>query len=125
MIDPAMAGGYYCFMITPGENVIDVAFQAAEPTNGIVTVTNNTDYAYELQSFIYAGAPSNYQVITDGIIVPGNAVYGAIVIDSSIEVTVTINGAEPFPTIPANGVTFYCFAVKEAGEFNVVIDPAN
>ena len=121
MVDPAMAGGYYCFTITPGENVIEVLFKSATPTNGVVNVTNNTDNAYELQSFIYAGAPSNYQVITDGIIVPGNAVYGAIVIDSSKEVTVTVNGVETSVNIPAGASTFYCFAVKEGGEYNVVI----
>lgn len=121
MVDPAMAGGYYCFTITPGENVIEVLFKSATPTNGVVNVTNNTNNAYELQSFIYAGAPSNYQVITDGIIVPGNAVYGAIVIDSSKEVTVTVNGVETSVNIPAGASTFYCFAVKEGGEYNVVI----
>ena len=42
-----------------------------------MTVTNNTEYEYELQSFTYA-----------------------------------------------NGVVFYCFAVKAGGDFAVVIDPA-
>ena len=121
MIDPAMAGGFYCYNVAPGNNTIEVLFKTLTPTNGVVTVTNNTNNTYELQSFIYAGTPSNYQVITDGIIVPGNAVFGAIVIDSTKEVTVTVNGAETTVNIPANGVTFYCFAVKEGGAYNVVI----
>ncbi len=121
MVDPAMAGGFYCFAVAPGNNTIEVLFKASEPTNGVVTVTNNTEYTYELQSFIYAGAPSDYKVITDGIIVPGNAVFGAIVIDSSKEVTVTVNGVETSVNIPAGPVTFYCFAVKEGGQFDVVI----
>ena len=121
MVDPAMAGGFYCFAVAPGNNTIEVLFKTLTPTNGVVTVTNNTNNTYELQSFIYAGTPSNYQVITDGIIVPGNAVFGAIVIDSTKEVTVTVNGAETTVNIPANGVTFYCFAVKEGGAFDVVI----
>ena len=121
MIDPAQAGGFYCYNVAPGNNTIEVLFKTLTPTNGVVTVTNNTNNTYELQSFIYAGTPSNYQVITDGIIVPGNAVFGAIVIDSTKEVTVTVNGAETTVNIPANGVTFYCFAVKEGGAYDVVI----
>ena len=121
MINPAQAGGFYCYNVAPGNNTIEVLFKTLTPTNGVVTVTNNTNNTYELQSFIYAGTPSNYQVITDGIIVPGNAVFGAIVIDSTKEVTVTVNGAETTVNIPANGVTFYCFAVKEGGAFDVVI----
>ena len=121
MIAPAQAGGFYCFNVAPGNNTIEVSFKTLTPTNGVVTVTNNTTNTYELQSFIYAGAPSNYQVITDGIIIPGNAVFGAIVIDSTKEVTVTVNGVETTVNIPAGATTFYCFAVKEGGEYNVVI----
>lgn len=122
MVDPAMAGGFYCFAITPGTNVIEVLFKALEPSNGVVNVTNNTDAAYELQSFLYgANGPSDYKVITDGIIEPGNSVFGAIVIDSSKEVIVTVNGAVTMVNIPAGPITFYCFAVKEGGEYDVVI----
>ena len=121
MIDPAYAGGFYCFNVAPGNNTIEVLFKASEPTNGVVTVTNNTTNTYELQSFIYAGTPSNYQTITDGIIVPGAAVFGAIVIDSTKEVTVTVNDVETTVNIPAGPITYYCFAVKEGGEYNVVI----
>ena len=121
MIAPAQAGGFYCFNVAPGNNTIEVSFKTSTPTNGVVTVTNNTTNTYELQSFIYAGAPSNYQVITDGIIVPGEAVFGAIVIDSTKEVTVTVNGVETSVNIPAGANTFYCFAVKQGGEYNVVI----
>ena len=121
MIDPTMAGGFYCFNVAPGDNTIEVLFKEAAPTGGVVTVTNNTEYAYELQSFTYAGAPTDYKVITNGIIEPGAAIFGAIVIDSSKEVTVTVNGAETSVNIPAGGVTFYCFAVKQSGKFDVVI----
>lgn len=121
MINPAQAGGFYCFNVAPGKNTIEVSFKTSTPTNGVVTVTNNTTNTYELQSFIYAGAPSNYQVITNGIIVPGESVFGAIVIDSTKEVTVTVNGVETTVNIPAGAITFYCFAVKEGGEYNVVI----
>ena len=121
MIDPTMAGGFYCFNVAPGDNTIEVLFKEAAPTGGVVTVTNNTEYAYELQSFTYAGAPTDYKVITNGIIEPGAAIFGAIVIDSSKEVTVTVNGSETNVNIPAGGVTFYCFAVKQSGKFDVVI----
>ena len=67
--DPAMAGGFYCFNVAPGNNTIEVMFKESEPTMGVVTVDNSVN-------------------------------------------------------IPAGGVTFYCFAVKEAGEFVVEINPA-
>jgi hypothetical protein len=35
-----------------------------------VTVTNNTEYEYQLQSFTYAGAPTDYKVIENGEIDP-------------------------------------------------------
>ena len=62
--------------------------------------------------------------VTNGEIVPGASIFGAIVIDSTKEVTVTVNGTATSVNIPANGVVFYCFSVKAAGEFNVVINPA-
>ena len=39
--------------------------------SGIVTVTNNTEYEYELQSFTYAnGVPTDHKVIENGEIEP-------------------------------------------------------
>ena len=121
MTDPAMAGGFYCYAVTPGVNSVEVLFKEANPTDGVVSVTNNTDAAYELQSFVYAGAPSDYKVITDGIITPGDAIFGAIVVDSSKEVVVTVNGVETTVNIPAGPTTFYCFSVKTGGKYDVVI----
>ena len=121
MIDPAMAGGFYCFNVAPGENAIEVMFKEAAPTMGVVTVTNNTGAKYELQSFTYAGAPTGYKVITDGQIEPGDAIFGAIVVDSSKEVVVTVNGVQTSVNIPAGASTFYCFAVKQGGAYDVVI----
>lgn len=122
MIDPAMAGGFYCYNVKPGANVIEVSFVAAEPTDAVVTVTNNTSVEYQLQSFEYTNnAPSNYKVITDGIIVPGSSVFGAIVVAAGVEVVVKINGADAAPVIPAGPSTFYCFSVKEGGNYEVVI----
>ncbi len=119
--DPANAGGFYCFNVAPGNNTVEVLFKESEPTVGVVTVDNKTSYDYELQSFTYAGAPSDYKVIENGEIVPGAAIFGAIVIDSSKEVTVTVNGVETTVNIPAGPSTFYCFAVKTGGNYNVVI----
>jgi len=121
MTDPAMAGGFYCYAVTPGTNTIEVLFKETDPTAGVVTVTNNTDATYELQSFTYAGAPTDYKVITDGIIEPGAAIFGAIVIDSTKEVVVAVNGVETTVNIPAGPTTFYCFSVKEGGKYDVVI----
>ena len=119
--DPAMAGGFYCFNVAPGNNTIEVMFKESEPTMGIVTVDNKTSYAYQLQSFTYAGAPSDYKVIENGEIEPGAAIFGAIVIDSTKEVTVYVNGVETTVNIPAGPSTFYCFSVKTGGKYEVVI----
>ena len=119
--NPANAGGFYCFHVGPGNNTIEVLFKETVSTDGVVTVDNKTSYEYQLQSFTYAGAPTDYKVITDGIITPGAAIFGAIVIDSSKEVTVTVNGAETSVNIPAGASTFYCFAVKTGGKYEVVI----
>ena len=121
MTNPANAGGFYCYQVGPGTNTIEVLFKASVPTNGVVTVDNKTSYDYQLQSFIYAGTPSDYQVITDGIIVPGAAVFGAIVIDSTKEVVVYVNGVATTVNIPAGPSTFYCFSVKTGGAYDVVI----
>ena len=121
MTPPAMTGGFYCFTVAPGNNTIEVMFKESEPSNAVVTVDNNTSYDYQLQSFTYAGAPTDYKVITDGIIEPGAAIFGAIVIDSSKEVTVIVNGAETTVNIPAGPTTFYCFSVKTGGKYEVVI----
>ena len=119
--DPANAGGFYCFHVAPGNNTIEVLFKEIDPTVGVVSVDNKTSYEYQLQSFTYAGTPTDYKVITDGIIEPGAAIFGAIVIDSTKEVTVTVNGVETTVNIPAGNVTFYCFAVKTGGNYEVVI----
>lgn len=121
MTPPANAGGFYCFAVAPGDNTIEVLFKEANPTDGVVSVDNKTSYEYQLQSFTYAGEPVDYKVITDGIITPGPAIFGAIVIDSTKEVVVTVNGVETSVNIPAGPLTFYCFSVKEGGKYDVVI----
>lgn len=83
-----------------------------------------SDVAYEVQSFTYAGAPTDYKVVENGEIEPGAAIFGAIVVSVDTPVSVVVNGTPTSVNIPAGGVTFYCFAVKEAGEFNVEINPA-
>ena len=122
MTNPANAGGFYCYQVGPGTNTIEVLFKASVPTNGVVTVDNKTSYDYQLQSFTYgATGPSDYQVITDGVIVPGASIFGAIVIDSTKEVVVYVNGVATNVNIPAGPSTFYCFSVKTGGAYDVVI----
>ena len=118
---PANAGGFYCFNVAPGNNTIEVLFKEVDPTAGVVTVDNKTSFEYQLQSFTYAGAPTDYKVIENGIIEPGDAIFGAIVIDSSKAVVVTVNGVATSVNIPAGNVTFYCFSVKTGGKYEVVI----
>ena len=119
--DPANAGGFYCFNVAPGNNTIEVLFKEANPSVGVVSVDNQTAYEYQLQSFTYAGAPADYKVVENGEIEPGDSIFGAIVIDSTKEVVVTVNGAETTVNIPAGGTTFYCFSVKTGGKYDVVI----
>ena len=119
--NPANAGGFYCFNVAPGTNTIEVMFKEAEATVGVVTVDNQTSYEFQLQSFTYAGQPTDYKVIENGEIEPGDAIFGAIVIDSANEVTVTVNGVETTVNIPAGPSTFYCFSVKTGGKYEVVI----
>ena len=119
--NPANAGGFYCFNVAPGSNTIEVLFKEAEPSVAVVSVDNKTAFEYQLQSFTYAGAPSDYKVVENGEIEPGAAIFGAVVIDSTKEVTVTVNGAETSVNIPAGPTTFYCFSVKTGGKYDVVI----
>ena len=120
--NPANAGGFYCYQVGPGTNTIEVLFKASVPTNGVVTVDNKTSYGYQLQSFTYdANGAHDYVVIENNEIVPGAAIFGAIVIDSTKEVVVYVNGVATTVNIPAGPTTFYCFSVKTGGAYDVVI----
>ena len=116
----------YCFSVKTGGayDVVITEKGAAVPGNATVNVTNNTSYDYQLQSFTYAGAPTDYKVVENGEIEPGAAIYGAIVVSADTPVVVVVNGTATSVNIPAGGIVYYCFSVKEAGEFNVVINPA-
>ena len=52
------------------------------------------------------------------------SIFGAIVISTDTPVTVVVNGSATYINIPAGNITFYCFAVAEAGEYVVEINPA-
>ncbi len=124
MINPAQAGGFYCFNIVPGDNTIEVMFRSSDPTVAVVDVKNNTGVNYMLQSFTYgANGPEGYKTITDGVIQPGSSIFGAILVTSNDAVVVTVNGSATSINIPAPSGTgmYYCFAVKEGGKYNVVI----
>ena len=124
MINPAQAGGFYCFNVVPGENTIEVMFRTVDPTVAVVDVKNNTEVNYMLQSFTYgANGPEGYKTITDGVITPGKSIFGAILVTSNDEVVVTVNGTATSINIPAPSGTgmYYCFAVKEGGKYDVVI----
>lgn len=124
--DASYMGGYYCAHVVEGTTLykVEVTFKAEAGVEqiGTINVTNSSNVEYTLQSFIYgANGPTNYQVITDGKITAGNSIFGAIVIDAGTSVTVTVNGVATTVNIQNNGKTFYCFAVKTAGTYNVVI----
>ena len=124
MINPAQAGGFYCFNVAPGTNTIEVMFRSSDPTVAVVDVKNNTGVNYMLQSFTYgANGPEGYTTITDGVIQPGASIFGAILVTSNDAVVVTVNGVATSINIPvpAGTGTYYCFAVKEGGKYDVVI----
>ena len=122
MLPPAQAGGFYCFNVAPGNNTIEVIFRQINPDAAIVNVTDNINSGYQLMSFTYgANGPEGYKVITDGAIVAGPSVFGAIVIDGTKEVSVYVNGTETSINIPNAGVTYYCFAVTAGSTYDVVI----
>lgn len=124
LADLTQAKGFYCFTAAKGENKLEVAITGEDVLKAQINVTNESNIDYQLQSFTYAGAPSNYQVITDNQIVPGAAIFGAIVVNNATPVTVTVNGVATSVNIPNGDITFYCFSVKTADTFNVVITPA-
>ena len=109
-----------------GRKLIDLpAGVELTQNNGVVTVTNNTNVEYKLQSFTYGAAgATDYIDITDGKIVPGASIFGAIVVTGATPVQVVVNGTPTSINIPAGNITYYCFAVKAAGNFEVVINPA-
>ena len=118
-------GGFYCFSAVKGENKLEVAITGEDVLKAKVNVTNESNITYQLQSFDFVNnAPTNYQVITNGEIVPGAVVFGAIVVAANTPVVVTVNGVATTVNIPVGPNTFYCFSVKAADTFNVVITPA-
>lgn len=122
---PANAGGFYCFNVIAGENAISVTFKdAAAPTVATVAITNASNIEYKLVSFPYAGGTPTFTDVENNTIVPGATMFGAIQIAASVAVTVTVNGVATNPNIPVGTNTCYCFSVKTAGTYNVVITPA-
>ena len=88
----------------------------------MINITNTANVQYELQSFYYGDTgPSDYQVITNNIIIPGQKIFGAIVVSSSTLVVVTVNGTPTTINIPSGDVIFYCFTVKTAEPLDVQI----
>lgn len=121
LTDPSNAGGYYCFTASQ-TNEITVEVNGTDVFTGDINVTNASNVNYTLMSMVYGQTgPTDYQTITNGKIEPASSKFGCIVVDSSVKVTVTVNGTATTINIPANGVTYYCFAVKTAGTYEVVI----
>ena len=130
LADLETAKGFYCFTAVEGKNKLEVAITGEAVLKAKVNVTNESNIAYKLQSFVYGETgPSNYQDITNGEIVPGAAIFGAIVVAANTPVVVTVNGVATTVNIPVPNATnpeiiYYCFSVKTADTFNVVITPA-
>lgn len=125
LVKPEQAGGFYCFNVIAGENTITVTFKDADaPSTGVVAVTNESNIEYNLVSFPYTGGTPTFTPVTDNTIEPGATIFGAVAVASSVSVTVTVNGTATTVNIPAGPTTYYCFAVKTAGYYNVVITPA-
>lgn len=125
LIEPEKAGGFYCFDVIAGENTISVTFKdEAAPTVATVVITNDSNIEFSLVSFPFMGGTPTFTPVTDNTIEPGANIFGAIAVASNVAVTVTVNGTSTNPNIPGGANMYYCFAVKTAGTYNVVITPA-
>ena len=113
---PTGTGTYYCFSVKEGGKY-DVVISkpgAAVEGNAIVNVTNNAGCEYKLQTFnLVGGAPDAFVDVENGEIVPGQNVWGAIVVAGDATVSVTVNGNAPGLTLPNGGKIYFCFSVKE------------
>ena len=124
MIDPAQAGGFYCFAITEGENAIVVTFKAAAGAVATATVKYSTvvggTYAVK---YCTMGDFGNMTDLANG----GSVELGKILCvkptaAEGYEVaSVSVNGnlTPMLPAAAAGG--FYCFNVAE-GENLVVVN---
>ena len=126
--EEATGGSFAVLTCAMGDfgNLVPVENGGALELGKLICVKPAAAEGYELVSVVVNGsdAPTDYQVIDNGEIVPGESIFGAIVVSAETPVSVVVNGAATQINIPANGVIFYCFAVKEGGEFNVEINPA-
>ena len=121
---------YHCFSVkTGGDYQVVISEPGATPpatgTKGIITVTNNTSYEPQLVSFtLVGGAPNGFTPVVDGEVEAGDSVWCAIVVADGTPITVTINDKAPGLTMPSNGNTYYCFSIKTAGDYVVVVNLA-
>lgn len=124
-VDAKLMGGFYCYKVEENTSLYEIVVTYKESTPVDKTATINVscpqNITYEIQSFVYGQqGPSNFQT-SDGKITSGQSVWGAIVLDASMNVTVTVNGQATTVNIPKDGKLFYCFAVPTGGTYEVVI----
>lgn len=119
---PAQAGGYYCFTAT-AENEITIEVAGEGVLKAQLAITNESNIEYTLTHFVYAGAPGEFLPVENNEIVPGASIFGAVVItpQEGKTITVTVNGTPTTVNIPNGGKTYYCFPVKTADTYTIVI----
>ena len=125
MIDPAQAGGFYCFKIVEGTNAIVVTFKAVQ---GETTTPNATVKYSTVAGGTYAvkyctmGDFANMTDLANG----GSVELGKILCIKPTAAagykvgTVSVNGVTQTMVDPAAAGGFYCFAVAE-GKNEVVV----
>ena len=124
LVDPAQAGGYYCFTVVEGENSVVVNFEGSDTIPQVANITvdttgANATYKGAVWFTLTNGAPGAMTPITDGTAPIGenNWVAISLEVEEGYEVdTVTCNGANSFFM---SG--FHCFRIAEAGDYPIVV----
>lgn len=117
MVDPAAAGGFYCFAVAEGKNEVVVTFE--ELTVARYSAAKNGTYVVKTcvmgQFTNMSDVANNGELVVDNILCIKVTPAEGYVVD-----TVSVNGvAEPMiPIAQAGG--FYCFKIT-AGHSNIVV----
>ena len=116
MVDPAMAGGFYCFSIVPGENVIEVLFKQSD----VVEVAPTAVYSdaeggtFVVKTCAMGGFNNMTDVANGGELTLGNIICVMPTAAEGYKVAkVLVNGSEIPMINPAMAGGYYCYNVAE------------
>ena len=123
LVDPAQAGGFYCFTVIGGENSVVVNFEGSDTIAQVANITvdttgANATFKGAVWFTLEGGKPGDMTPITDGTAPIGanNWVAISLEVEEGYEATVTCNGTASF-----NMAGYYCFKIAEPGEYPIVV----